>query len=238
VGGDDKGASGATDLPIADRDRQWDAQAAVAGVRRVTDSEEAPSQGYKRGFFWYDSADADQFGAYKLPFAADVDNKLTAVPRGIFAAAAAVQGARGGVDIPEADREGVRSRIERYYVRMRDQFDDDSIVVPWEKASDQEPDQKAGRVFSAANAQRIRGAIDNAQAALQDLEAMLVSALGDGTEETEEQAKTAPGDDLAATEQKDGAGPNDSSPTSDLDAVIDVDRMILEIQSELSEVTQ
>lgn len=132
---DDKVASGSTTLPIADRDRAWDSAAAVAGIRRLTDSEEEPSARYKNGFFWYDSSEPDTFGSYKLPFAADVGGTLTAIPRGIFAVAATLQGSRGGVDIPEGDVSGVRSRVERYYARMRSQFDDDSIVPPWEKAN-------------------------------------------------------------------------------------------------------
>jgi HK97 family phage prohead protease len=133
---DDKGASGATDLPIADRDRAWDSDAAIAGIRDLTDSDDEPSTRYRRGFFWFDGENADQFGAYKLPFAASVDGDLAAIPRGIFAVAAALSGARGGVDIPESDLPAVRSRVARYYSRMREQFDDDNIVPPWEKTID------------------------------------------------------------------------------------------------------
>jgi hypothetical protein len=133
---DDKGAIGALDLPIADRDRAWDSDAAIAGIRDLTDSDDEPSARYRRGFFWFDGENADQFGAYKLPFAASVDGDLTAIPRGVFAVAAALSGARGGVDIPESDLPAVRSRVARYYSRMREQFDDDNIVPPWEKTID------------------------------------------------------------------------------------------------------
>ena len=131
---EDKGANGAANLPIADRDRAWDAGAAIAGMRRLTGSEEEPSAGYKRGFFWHDGEETDNFGAYKLPFADAEGDALTAVPKGIFSAAAAIQGARGGVDIPSEDMAQVRNRISNYYRRMRSEFDDDGIVPPWEKA--------------------------------------------------------------------------------------------------------
>ncbi len=113
------------DLPIAlnedgepDTDRVWDSSAAKQRVRVFTDSEESPSADYKKCFLWYDKEEGDTFGAYKLPISDVIDNKLTAVPRAIFAAAAAMRGARGGVDIPDSDRPGVIANINRYYKKM------------------------------------------------------------------------------------------------------------------------
>jgi len=241
---DEKGASGSTSLPIADRDRAWDSTAAVAGIRRATGSEDAPSERYRQGFFWYDSGAADQFGSYKLPFAAEVDGRLTAIPRGIFATAAVLQGSRGGVDIPEDDRDAVRSRVARYYARMREQFDDSSIVPPWEKAEEPELEAKVGRTFSAANIRRIQGAIDGVQQALSDLEQMLSGAMPDEPETEEEQSKEAPPQEEAALdsqqEQDDEpeAGPPDQAPTEKGITLADVEQWIIEIQSQLSEETK
>ena len=113
-----KAATPFKDLPLAARDRPWDSGAANARVREFTKSTDEPSNTYLNGFLWYDRADRENFGAYKLPFVDVIDGKLTAVPRGIFAAAAAMQGARGGVDIPTADRPGVERHITRYYDKM------------------------------------------------------------------------------------------------------------------------
>lgn len=106
------------DLPLAAQDRPWDGNAAITRVREFTDSTEQPTSDYRRGFTWFDQSAPDQFGSYKLPIADVIDGRLTAVPRGIFAAAAAVQGARGGVDIPEADLPRVIQHLERYYAKM------------------------------------------------------------------------------------------------------------------------
>jgi hypothetical protein len=54
-----------------------------------------------------------------------VDEKLVAVPRGIFAAAAVMQGSRGGVDLPEKDIDRVKSHLAKYYAKL-----DDS--APWD----------------------------------------------------------------------------------------------------------
>lgn len=116
------------DLPLASRDRPWDSNAAIARVREFTDSTESPTAAYKNAFVFYDRENAENFGSYKLPLADVINGRLTAVPRGIFAVAAALQGARGGVDIPDNERPGAIRHVERYYAKMGldSPFDEDS----------------------------------------------------------------------------------------------------------------
>ena len=113
-----KSATPYQDLPLASREREWDSDSAVARVRPFLGSAEEPSDSYRKAFLWFDSDDDENFGAYKLPIADVIDGTLTAIPRAIFAAAAALSGARGGVDIPEDDRAAVIANIERYYAKM------------------------------------------------------------------------------------------------------------------------
>lgn len=113
-----KSATPFQDLPLASREREWDSDSAIARVRPFLDSAEEPSDSYRRAFLWFDSENDEDFGAYKLPIADVIDGTLTAIPRAIFAAAAALSGARGGVDIPEDDRAAVIANIERYYTKM------------------------------------------------------------------------------------------------------------------------
>jgi len=115
---DFKGATSFKDLPLADRGMAWSKSEALKRVRDKTGSTENPSTSYRNAFFWFDSANADNFGAYKLPYADVVDGQLKAVPRAIFAAAAAMRGARGGVNIPDADKAKVASHINKYYDKM------------------------------------------------------------------------------------------------------------------------
>lgn len=122
------------DWPLAPRDYSWDASAAEKRFREYSGSEEAPTPSYKKFFLWYDSEKPDLFGSYKLPIVDIVDGKPKAVPRAVFAAAAAIQGARGGVDIPESDVSGVKNHIARYYEKMRKEFGDENIIPPWEKS--------------------------------------------------------------------------------------------------------
>lgn len=103
------------DLPLADEDREWDAGEAR---KRLADWAEEDIDKYRKGFLWYDEENADNLTAYKLPIADVIDGRLYAVPRAIIAAAAAIQGARGGVDIPASDVPGVKNHIEKYYKKM------------------------------------------------------------------------------------------------------------------------
>ena len=114
------------DLPLADRDREWDGAAADKRVREWADATDGPDAAYRDAHVWYDGDAADNYGSYKLLIADVVDGKLMAVPRGIMAAGNVLQGARGGVRIPEEEISRVKSHLARYYSKMGD-------TAPWER---------------------------------------------------------------------------------------------------------
>ena len=95
------------DLPLADRDREWDGDAAEKRVRAWAGAEDEPNAKYRDAHVWYDAESKQNFTAYKLLVADVVDGRLKAVPRAVMAAAAVIQGSRGGVDLPE-DRKSTR----------------------------------------------------------------------------------------------------------------------------------
>ena len=131
-----RGVTGATDLPIGDRGAAWDGVAAEGRVRAWAGGRDNMDwTRYARAFFWVDPAARDQFGGYKLQFADIVDGELTAMPRGVFAVAAILAGSRGGVDLPAQDVAPVKARVAGYYQRMADQFDDQNIVVPFDRST-------------------------------------------------------------------------------------------------------
>ena len=94
------------DLPLADRDRKWDGDAAEKRVRRWADAQDEPNAKYRDAHVWYDKDNKENFTAYKLLIADVINGKLTAVPHGVMAAGAVMQGSRGGVDLPHDDRSG------------------------------------------------------------------------------------------------------------------------------------
>lgn len=114
------------DLPLADRDREWDGDAADKRVRKWADAEDEPDVRYRNAHVWYDADSKDRFGAYKLLIADVIGGRLHAVPRGVMAAAAVVQGARGGVDLPRRDIDRVKSHLAKYYEKMGD-------TAPWDR---------------------------------------------------------------------------------------------------------
>ena len=114
------------DLPLADRDREWDGDAAEKRVREWAGADDEPNAKYRDAHLWYDADEKDNFTAYKLLIADVVDGRLRAVPRGVMAAGNVMQGARGGIDLPDKDAQRVRNHLAKYYAKMGDD-------APWER---------------------------------------------------------------------------------------------------------
>jgi hypothetical protein len=115
------------DLPLADRDREWDGAAAEKRVRKWAGAEDEPNAKYRDAHVWYDAENKDNFTAYKLLIADVVNGRLVAVPRGVMAAGNVMQGSRGGADLPHADIDRVKSHLAKYYRKMDD-------IAPWDRS--------------------------------------------------------------------------------------------------------
>jgi hypothetical protein len=114
------------DLPLADRDREWDGDAAERRVRDWAGAQDGPNAKYRDAHVWYDGDKDDNFTAYKLLIADVIDGRLKAVPRGVMAAGNVMQGSRGGVDLPAGDIDRVKSHLAKYYAKMGE-------TAPWER---------------------------------------------------------------------------------------------------------
>lgn len=102
--------------------------AAEKRVRKWANATDEPNAKYRDAHVWYDKENRDNFTAYKLLIADVIDGRLVAVPRAVMAAAAVMQGSRGGVDLPAADVKRVKSHLAKYYEKMDD-------TPPWEADS-------------------------------------------------------------------------------------------------------
>lgn len=111
-------SEGWSDMPIADEGRAWDGDAAADRVFAwATSDGETDWARYARAFLRKDDdANPETRGAYGFGVADVIDGTLTIVPRGVFAAAAAVRGARTG-SAPE-DAEAMKSVLRGIYDRM------------------------------------------------------------------------------------------------------------------------
>lgn len=142
---EDKSVSGATNLPLADRGKAWDGNGARSRVAKWASSDGSGDKDtiiwskYAKAFFSKEG-EGEDFGSYKLPFADVTDGELKAVPKGIFAAAASMQGARNEPDV--GDKDAIKSRIAGYYAKMREEFNDDTLVAPWDKEDGKEVDEE------------------------------------------------------------------------------------------------
>jgi HK97 family phage prohead protease len=99
-------------------DTKWSKSKAVGQIKEKTDSKEEPKSSYKNGFMYYDQKESDSFGSYKLPYVYVVDGEFKFVPKAIFSIAAALSGARGGINIPEEDKTKIKSQVNKYYEKM------------------------------------------------------------------------------------------------------------------------
>lgn len=109
-------SAGWASMPVADDDRAWNSDQARARVWKWADGNFAK---FRRAFLWWDGSAPDKKGSYKLPIADVIDGQLTIVPHAVNAVAAVLGGARGGVNIPDADMDGVEAVVNRIQARIR-----------------------------------------------------------------------------------------------------------------------
>lgn len=126
-------AVGDLSTPMADRDLNYDGLAAQKRIFEWATSGDGYDEGkLARAFLWRDSdGDPQQKGSYKLPFTDVIGGSLKAVPKAIFAAAGAIGGARGGVKIPDADKNAIRSKLNTLYGKI-----EGDPTPPWERKAD------------------------------------------------------------------------------------------------------
>ena len=126
---------------------------------------------------WMDpEGDPDAKSSYKLPHHLP-DGKV--VLKGVQAAGAALMGARGGVDIPDADVAGVKAHLATHFA----QFD---LTPSWEKGASLVThldtlawvtnEIKVGRMLSAANKDTIQSAVEALRQAMDALNELLAAA--------------------------------------------------------------
>src|SRR5690606_8147547 len=83
-----------------------------------------------------------------------VDGTPKIIARGVFAVAAALQGARGGVDVPDDERDDLRERVKDLYERLAEAYDDPGLKAPWEQDDQDDDGMSAVLAASAWTAMR------------------------------------------------------------------------------------
>ena len=131
--------SGWRGLPLAPRDAVFDNDDAV---KRITAWANVGPQGadvdkLRRAFMWYDpNLPPTDPTSYRLPVGDIVNGDLTLIYHAIYAAAALLSGAHGGLPgIDENDRGELRNVISEIYPEMAREFNDSSIRAPWDRSA-------------------------------------------------------------------------------------------------------
>ncbi|WP_037824880.1 phage minor head protein [Streptomyces sp. NRRL B-1347] len=144
-------ASGDLDLPVhEDPDAAWDGDQAASRILAWATGEDGTVDADRLGaaFLYRDpDKDATTLAAYKLPFAdlfpSGDGERLEVVARAVFAVAGVLQGAMGGVDLPEDERDSIRARVEQLYARLAEAYDDPSLTAPWDDGQDDDDEGMA-----------------------------------------------------------------------------------------------
>ena len=131
--------SGWRGLPLAPRDAVFDNDDAV---KRIAAWASVSPQGtdvnkLRRAFMWYDpNLSPTDPTSYRLPVGDVVNGELTLIYHAIYAAAALLSGAHGGLPgIDESDRSDLRNTISEIYPEMAKEFNDSSIRAPWDRSA-------------------------------------------------------------------------------------------------------
>lgn len=103
------------DLPVAPIDEPWEWSAEVASEVL---GDPPDWDRYRRAHVWTDPENDETRQGYKLPIARMFDGTLRVVFRAVSAALGAVNGARGGVDIPQGERREAYDHLARYYAKF------------------------------------------------------------------------------------------------------------------------
>lgn len=118
--------TGSTDMPVADRNRSWDGDAARQRIFELFtgDDGEVDTSGVARAFLWHDpdSDDSQSQEGWKLPYADVLNGHLEIVPAGVLALA----GGRGvgAADVPEEILGRLQARVCQLYDRVRRELAD------------------------------------------------------------------------------------------------------------------
>lgn len=117
-------------MPLASRDLEWNADETIA--RLIEWSGGQPAK-YKTAFLYInEKGEPTSRDSYRLPIADVIDGKLTLVPHAVYAAAALLSGAHGGLpNVPDNEKDQIRDVITEIYSVFQDQWGDPRVKPPW-----------------------------------------------------------------------------------------------------------
>ena len=126
-------------LPLAPRDAVFDNDDAVKRIAAWAgvNAQGADTEKLRRAFMYYDpKLPPTDPTSYRLPLGDIINGKLTLIYHAIYAAAALLSGAHGGLPgVPPEDAADLRNVISDIYPVMATEFNDSSIRAPWDRSA-------------------------------------------------------------------------------------------------------
>ena len=167
-----KGAIPYKQTPKAPEDEAWDGNEEV---------KKATVDDLKIMCAWYDEKNPDVKQSYKLPHH-KADGGHTVVWNGVRASMAALLGARGGVDIPDADKEAVYNHLAKHYKEF------DKEPPEFHKEVDQHMTiSKEGRTLSSANVEKLSKIASKINEAVNELMTFMQETTGVKSDDPDEE---------------------------------------------------
>lgn len=119
--------------PLAVRETVFDNDDAV---KRITAWANGDANKMREAFLYHDDrGNPLDPTSYRMPIGDIINGKLTLIFHAIYAAAALLSGAHGGLpNVPEKDIEGARNVISEIYSIMAREFADNNIRAPWDRS--------------------------------------------------------------------------------------------------------
>ena len=148
----------------------------------------------RKAHLYYDKETPELMSAYKLPIAKMREGKLTVYFRGVQAAMAALNGARGGVKIDDEYREPIYNNIKKYYalfdkdapeLKGRGYMDDEEMREDYDEDEKKKMKRASEEVVENVSEQNIDSA-ENASEVLesQPIEERAVEEITSSTEDS------------------------------------------------------
>jgi hypothetical protein len=153
-------------LALAPRDIPFDNDDAVKRIAAWanTTPDGADVSKLHRAFLWRDPRLPEtQTTSYRMPLGDVINGELTMVFHAIYAAAALISGAHGGLpSVSEQDKNAIRNVITDIYRVMADEFNDSSLRAPWDRPENE------GQQFAMADKQEPYGDVKYADPGYRD----------------------------------------------------------------------
>jgi hypothetical protein len=117
-------------MPLGPRDQDWNADDAIG--RLIEWSGGTPNK-FRTAFLYVDDkGEPTSRDSYRLPIADVIGGKLVLMPRAVYAAAALLSGAHGGLpNIEDGEKDRLRDVITEIYSLFQETWNDPRVKPPW-----------------------------------------------------------------------------------------------------------